>query len=64
MSDALEPFAIFTGLGLLFALPIWAYWSQKAKIEVEREKTKQLELQLNIKRAETVAEAKSESARR
>jgi hypothetical protein len=59
MSDALEPFALFTGLGLLFALPIWAYWSQKAKIEVEREKTKQLELQLNIKRAETVAEPKS-----
>ena len=59
MGDSLQMFGTFTGLGLLFALPIWAYWSQKAKIEVEREKTKQLELQLNIKRAETVAEPKS-----
>ena len=37
------------GFGLMLALPIWANWSQKAKIEVERQKTKQLELQLQAK---------------
>ena len=59
MSDALEGFGLMTGLGLMIALPLWAYWSQKAKIEIEREKTKQLELQLNIKRLEKSDEAHS-----
>jgi hypothetical protein len=59
MDGGFEMFGVLTGLGLCIALPILAYWSQKAKIEVEREKTKQLELQLSIKRAETTAGPKS-----
>jgi hypothetical protein len=37
------------GVALLgLAVCIWAYWSQKARIEIEKEKTKQMELQAKI----------------
>lgn len=53
MNAGFGVFCFLAGLGFMFALPIWAYCSQKARVEVEREKTKQLELQLHAKRHET-----------
>jgi hypothetical protein len=49
MDSWLDGLGLFTGIGLMIGIPIWAYWSQKAKIEVEKEKTRQLELQLKLK---------------
>jgi len=49
MNSWAEPFLACTGIGLMIGIPIWAYWAQKAKIEIEKEKTKQLEFQLKLK---------------